>query len=77
LLRQLKRETQATRVSIRQLLNTALRRGLTSTALRRTKTAYACPTYSMGAPNVPLDKALPLAAAMEDAEVLREMELRK
>jgi hypothetical protein len=62
---------------VRQLVNTALRRGISGPAPRRAKAAYSCPTFSMGVPQVNLDKALALAAGLEDAEVLRELELRK
>jgi len=44
---------------------------------RRAKTPYVCPVFSMGESRVNLDKALSLAASLEDAEVLRELELRK
>jgi hypothetical protein len=77
LLRQLKREAHRSQTPLRQLVNTALRRGIGEPALRRGKTAYSCPTFSMGAPQIGLDKALTLAASLEDSEVLRELELRK
>ena len=77
LLRQLKREAQRSHTPMRQVVNTALRRGVSQTAPQRTGGAYSCPTFSMGVPQVNLDKSLALAANLEDAEVLRELELRK
>jgi hypothetical protein len=77
LLRQLKHEAQRSRTPVRRLVNTALRRGLGESAPRRAKERYSCPTFSMGVPRLSLDKALALAANLEDAEVLHELERRK
>lgn len=77
LLRQLKREALRSRVPLRKLVNAALRRGLTESRPTRGKTLYVCPVFSMGEPKLNLDKALSLAAGLEDAEVSRELELRK
>jgi hypothetical protein len=38
---------------------------------------FQCPVFSMGKPRVNLDKAVSLAADLEDAEVTRKLELRK
>jgi hypothetical protein len=38
---------------------------------------YQCPGFGLGAPVVPLEKALSLAGALEDEEVARELALRK
>jgi hypothetical protein len=55
-----------------------LRAGLRAGGLRRPKQQMfrerAC---SLGAPRVALDKALALAAALEDEEIVREFTLRK
>lgn len=77
LLRQLKREAHRSHTPLRQLVNTALRRGVAESVRRPAKGPYSCPTFSMGNPQINLDKALALAAGLEDAEVLRELELRK
>jgi hypothetical protein len=77
LLRQLKREAHQTHVPLRRLVNAALRKGLAESRPTRAKTSYVCPVFSMGEPKLDLDKALSLAASLEDAEVLRELELRK
>lgn len=77
LLRQIKQQAVKSRVPLRRLVNTALRNGLAAKQPSRRKTTYTTPSFSMGEPAIALDKALALAANMEDAEVLRELELRK
>ncbi len=77
LLRQLKQQAVKSHVPLRRLVNTALRNGLVARQPARRRTAYTCPSFSMGEPSIRLDKALSLAASLEDAEVLRELELRK
>ena len=77
LIRQLKREVHKTNSPLCRLVNTALRKGMTEIQPRRAKKSYTCPVFSMGEPKVNLNKALSLVASLEDAEVLREMELRK
>lgn len=64
-------------VTFKEALNTALRRGLTppraSAAAR-----YRVPARDLGLrPGIDLDKALQLAGELEDAEVVRKLELRK
>jgi len=57
------------------VLNRVLQRGL-----QRADTGtepYECPTFAMGAPLRPLDKALALADAREDEEVARKLALRE
>ena len=77
LLRQLKQQAATTRVPLRRLVNSALRKMLTKHQPTRAPAGYKCPTFPMGAPKLRLDKALALAARLEDAEVVRELELRK
>jgi hypothetical protein len=56
-------------------LNDLLRRGLRA---RDTVEAYDPPTFRMGVqPGIDLDKALSVAAAMEDDEITRKLELRR
>jgi hypothetical protein len=63
-------------ISFKQALNQAVRAGLG--AGRRSARPFRQYTQSMGLrPGLSLDKALSLAAALEDEEVLRELELRK
>ena len=76
LLKRLRHEALRRGVPFKHLLNRLLRHGLEAppaAAARR----YPCPTFAMRAPTGSLDKALGLAAALEDEEVTREIVLRK
>lgn len=77
LLKRLRAEAQRRGVSFKDLLQGLIRRGLEDRPAKRT--AYRVPVRSMGAPEpmVRLDKALAVAAALEDDEVARELSLRK
>jgi len=44
---------------------------------RRRRPRYREQTHAMGAPSVTLEKALALAAMLEDKEIVRKMMLRK
>jgi hypothetical protein len=57
-------------LSFKQALNDAVRRGFEAAPQRP---AVATPTFSMGAPTVPLDGALRLAADLEDDELVRRL----
>lgn len=60
------------------MLKRTLRAGLKACGARRRKRRpYREQAHSLGAPRVGLDKALALAAALEDEEILRELTLRK
>jgi hypothetical protein len=70
LVRRLMRERS---ISFKEAVNTAIRAGATQPARHRvTRT----PTFDMGAPGLPLDKALGLAAQMEDDEIIRKLSRR-
>jgi len=60
-------------LSFKQALNQAIRSGLTSTR----GATFRTPTYRMGNPALPLDKALRLAAELEDEELVRKLAARK
>lgn len=63
------------RVSFKKVLNDAVRAGLRQAGEPR---PYRLPTRPMGLrKGVELDKALALAADLEDREVMRKLELRK
>lgn len=63
-------------ISFKQALNQAVRAGLG--AGRGRSRAFRQYTQSMGLrPGVSIEKALQLAAALEDEEAVRELELRK
>lgn len=59
----------------KEVLNDLLRRGLQSTEAPE---PYTAPTFALRArPHLDLDKALSLAAALEDEETLRKVERAK
>ncbi|MGH2731395.1 MAG: antitoxin [Actinomycetota bacterium] len=63
-------------ISFKEALNTTLRAGLAARRLRREP--YRLPTRRMGLrPGIDLDHALRLAAALEDEEIVRKLDLRK
>ncbi len=66
--------------SLRKALNSALRKGLYDSGRQSQPAPYRCPSVHMGmlvSPGIDLDKALALAAALEDAETAGELERRK
>jgi hypothetical protein len=78
LLRDLKQQAQREGSSLAKLVNRVLRLGMR--ALREgSKPArpFREKTFRMGQPKVNLDKALALAAALEDEEVREELARRK
>lgn len=62
-------------VSFREALNDVLRRGLGAQPAGRRYEVPARPLYLR--PGIDLDKALALAAELEDDEIARKLELRK
>jgi uncharacterized Ntn-hydrolase superfamily protein len=78
LLEQLRAQARKENVSLTRLLNRALKAGLQAGGTRRRKQPiYREQVHSLGAPRVALDKALALAAALEDEEIARELAQRK
>ena len=72
LMRELKERGHREGISLRKILNEALRRGLTAGSSRSSR-RYKCSSVSMGHPVVPmmdLDKALAVALAMENGAEL-------
>ncbi len=64
-------------LSFKEALNTAIRNGLGG-AQKRGPRKYRLKTYQMGfRPEASLDKALAMAAALEDEEIARKLSLRK
>lgn len=61
-------------VSFKEAVNGALRDGLVEGG---EPTKYQTPTFDLGEPLVPLEKALRLAGELEDEELLRRMAVRK
>jgi hypothetical protein len=75
LLSELKQLADSEDLPLTDLVNRVLRQGLTTKPAKRR--AYREKTFSMGQPKVDLDKALSLAASLEDDEVIRKLALRK
>ncbi len=61
-------------LSFKEALNAAIRAGL---GPRAERPPFSTPTYAMGASSASIDKALRLAADLEDEEIRRKLELRK
>jgi len=63
-------------ISFKEALNTSVRAGIAGQ--RGAVGPYRVPSRSLGLrPGIDLDKALALAAKLEDAELVRKLELRK
>jgi hypothetical protein len=60
-------------VSFKQALNDALREGLTSAP----PVPFTTPVADLGLPTVNLDRALQIAAELEDDELIRKQRTRK
>ncbi len=71
LMRELRRRATADELSLTDAVNVYLRRGLASPPVKRKP--FRQRTYSLGPPKVNLDKALSVAAMLEDDEVLRKL----
>jgi hypothetical protein len=78
LLRTLKEQAHREGISLAKLVNRVLQCGVNAMQ-RPAKSAptYREKTFRMGEPKAPLDKALALAAALEDEETLEKMARRK
>lgn len=78
LLTELKTRARREGLPLTRLVNRVLRAGLAVMDGGGPKRRpYRESTHAMGVPRVDLDKALALAAGLEDEEILRKMSLRK
>ena len=69
ILQRLRKEAERTRAPFGATVNRVLRLGLERLQPESARPPYPCPTFSMGFPPLPnLDKALALAALLEDEE---------
>jgi hypothetical protein len=77
--RELRVMAQRRGVSFKAVVNEALRKSLQGASGAASGLKYECPVFQLGMPSaaVNLDKALALAAALEDEETCRELEMRK
>ena len=74
---QVKKLARERGISFREALNDVLRRGL-GHGSQTTSHRYEVPARALGLrPGIDLDKALALAAELEDDEIVRRLELRK
>jgi hypothetical protein len=62
------------KLTFKQAVNDAIRRGLEPAGARE---PFRTPTFALGPPSVPLDKAMRLAGELEDEETMRKLALRK
>jgi hypothetical protein len=70
----LERRMRERGTSLKAVVNEALREGLTSDL---PEASFETPTFDMGEPLVPIDKALQLSGELEDEEILRRLAVRK
>jgi hypothetical protein len=77
LLVELRAAARAEGISLNRLLNRLLRRGLGAGRSGPPRRRFRQAVHSLGQPPISLDKALGLAAALEDAEVVRKLAMRK
>ena len=78
LLRQLKDRAHRTGLPLKKVVNEALRAGLSQLRKPHRRKAYRSKTYAMGyPPQGSFDKALAIAATLEDEEIARKLMLRK
>jgi hypothetical protein len=61
-------------LTFKQAVNEAIRQGISA---RSSGPAFRTKTFSMGPPRAPIDKALRLAAELEDEEIIRKLAVRK
>lgn len=71
---ELKRRAAAEGISFKDAVNNALDAGLSGAVPPR---PYRLKPVSLGAPLAPIDHTLRLAGEMEDAEIIRKMDLGK
>ena len=78
LMRELRALSHQEKVSLSKLINRLLRRGLAAPGQQsKSRARHRETTYSLGQPMVNLDKALALAATLEDEEIVEKMARRK
>jgi hypothetical protein len=77
-LERLRALAKRSRISFKSVVGSALQLGLERLDPRQTRPAYSATTFSMGfPPYLNLDKALGIAAELEDEETVRKLQVRK
>jgi hypothetical protein len=77
-LERLREVAKRSKLPFREVVSRTLRLGLERLDPRPERPAYAATTFSMGfPPHLNLDKALHLAAGLEDDETARKLQVRK
>jgi hypothetical protein len=61
-------------LTFKRAVNEAIRQGFSA---KSSGPAFRTKTFSMGPPRTPIDKALRLAAELEDEEIIRKLAVRK
>ena len=78
LMTELKARAHRENISLTRMLNRVVRQGLTPASGRvKTYPDFTEGAVAMGQARVELDKALALAAGLEDEEIIRKLSLRK
>jgi predicted DNA-binding ribbon-helix-helix protein len=77
LLRDLKQRAQRDKMSVTDLINQTIRRGLELPARADRSRRFRQKTHNLGPPLVDITKALALAAQLEDEEILKKLAQRK
>jgi hypothetical protein len=78
LMRELKSRAHGDRISLNQLINRLIRHGMEAIRCRSTPAEpYSETTFSLGQPAINLDKALAIAATLEEQNVVEKMAYRK
>ena len=73
----LKEETRKRGISFKEALNSSVRRGLDRGEAKPSSYRLPPPHKMKARPGVNLDKALQLAGELEDAEIMRKLQLGK
>lgn len=76
LLKRLRDEAHRRGIPLKEMLTSALSRGLSGRPPAKRR-RYRLPTHEMGVPVRSIDRALSLAASLEDDELMRKLAARK
>ena len=74
---ELKEMAHRSGLPFKRVVNQMLRAGMDAARRPGPKGKVRVKTFSLGLPSAPLDRALQLAAALEDEEIVRKLRLRK